>query len=107
MPGGSIIGLYGPSGYHSWSPFFTFSDSSYLTRERFVQVVRSALDRIGLISSNYAGHSFRISAATTAAQRGVQDVLIKTFGRWESSAYTLYVKTPRNTLCSVTGVLVA
>ena len=88
-------------------PFFTFSDGSYLTRERFVQAVRSALDRIGLISSNYAGHSFRIGAATTAAQRGVQDVLIKTLGRWESSAYTLYVKTPQKTLCSVTGVLVA
>ena len=88
-------------------PFFTFSDGSYLTRERFVQAVRSALEQMGLVSSNYAGHSFRAGAATTAAQRGIQDVLIKTLGRWESSAYTLYVKTPRKTLCSVTNVLVS
>lgn len=88
-------------------PFFSFADGSYLTQDRFVRAVRSALDRIGIVSSNYAGHSFRIGAATTAAQRGIQDVLIKTLGRWESSAYTLYVKTPRETLCSVTGALVA
>ena len=88
-------------------PFFKFSDDSYLTRDRFVKEVRSALDRIGMVSSNYAGHSFRIGAATTAAQRGIQDSLIKILGRWESSAYTLYVKTPRETLCSVTGALVA
>jgi len=51
--------------------------------------------------SHYAGHSFRIGAATTAAQRGIQDSLIKTLGRWESSAYTVYIRTPRETLCSV------
>lgn len=87
-------------------PFFLFANGSFLTRERFVNAVREALDKRRVDSSRYAGHSFRIGAATTAAQRGILDSLIKTLGRWESSAYTIYIRTPRKTLCSVTGTLV-
>ena len=90
----------------SAGPFFMFADGTFLTRDRFVQSVRAALDMLGIDSSAYAGHSFRIGAATTAAQRGVQDALIKTLGRWESAAYTVYIRTSRETLCSVTNTLV-
>lgn len=86
-------------------PFFRFSDGRPLTRERFVAAVRSALRAAGVDCSRYAGHSFRIGAATTAAHQGIQDSLIKTMGRWESAAYTLYIRTPRDTLCSVSAVL--
>lgn len=82
-------------------PFFVFQDGRYLTRDRFVAEVRAALTSVGMDCSLYAGHSFRIGAATTAAQLGVQDSLIKTLGRWESSAYMLYVRTPRDTLCAM------
>ena len=74
-------------------PLFLFEDGRYLTRERFVVAVRMALRRAGLDPTWYAGHSFRTGAATTAAQRGIQDLLIKTLGRWESAAYTVYVRT--------------
>ena len=87
-------------------PLFVFSDGKYLTRQRFVVAIRSALDSVGIDSSLYAGHSFRIGAATTAAQCGLQDSLIKTLGRWESTAYLLYVRMPRDTLCSVARRLV-
>jgi len=87
-------------------PFFTFADGRFLTRERFVSAVRAALTTAGFNCSLYAGHSFRIGAATTAAQRGIQDSLIKTLGRWESSAYMVYIRTPRDTLCSVARTLV-
>ena len=73
-------------------PFFTFEDGRWLTRERFVSEVRKALTELGYNCSLYAGHSFRIGAATTAAQRGVQDSLIKTLGRWESTAYMVYMR---------------
>ena len=82
-------------------PFFKFVDGRYLTRARFVSEIRAALQAAGVPDSGYSGHSFRIGAATTAALNGVPDSLIKTMGRWESSAYTLYIRTPRETLCSV------
>ena len=46
-----------------------------LTRQRFIAAVRRALVEAGIDPSRYAGHSFRVGAATTAALRGL---LIKT-----------------------------
>ena len=86
-------------------PLFTFEDGRALTRDRFVTAIRAALRACGIDHTLYAGHSFRVGAATTAAARGLQDSLIKTLGRWESSAYTLYIRTPRATLISVAGSL--
>ena len=77
-----------------------------MTRDFFVTAIREALTKAGLNAGEYAGHSFRIGAATTAAQQGLQDSLIKTLGRWQSSAYTLYIRTPRETLTRVAKLLV-
>ena len=88
-------------------PLFLFHDRRPLTRDRFVACMRSALAEAGIDSSLYAGHSFRIGVATTAAMRGLQGSLIKTLGRWESSAYALYIHTPRSTLISVAMSLVS
>ena len=70
-----------------------WEDDRYLTWEKFVSSMRRALDSAGLIAKNFAGHSFRIGAATMAARCGIQDALIKTLGRWESSAYVRYIRT--------------
>lgn len=86
-------------------PLFLREDGRYLTRESFVVGVRAALTIAGLKANDYAGHSFRIGAATTAARCGLQDSLIKTLGRWESSAYTRYIRTAPETLCSVAKTL--
>ena len=90
----------------SQGPYFTFEDGKALTRDRFVRAIRVALAAEGIQSSLYSGHSFRIGAATTAAANGISDVMIKTMGRWESAAYTLYVRTPRDQLRDVARVLV-
>ena len=78
-------------------PLFKFQDGKPLTCQRFVARVREALTSAGVDSSAYSGHSFRSGAATTAAKCGVSDAVIKMLGRWKSSAYQLYIKTPRDT----------
>ena len=88
------------------SPLFMFDDGRLLTRDRFVSAMRTALTNGDIDPSQYAGHSFRVGAATTAALQGLQDSLIKTLGWWESSAYQVYIRTPRSTLVSVSRSLV-
>ena len=68
--------------------------------------MRSALAVLGYDEAAYAGHSFRIGAATTAAERGIEDSLIKMMGRWESSAYQLYVRASHQSLASMSRRLV-
>jgi len=88
-------------------PLFIFADGRLLTRDRFVSAVRAALAACNIDPSSYAGHSFRVGAATTAAVRGLQDSLIQTLGRWSSSAYMVYIRTPKSTLISVARSLVS
>ena len=85
-------------------PLFLFEDGRFLTRGRFVDAVRTALNSAGVDQQKYCGHSFRIGAATTAAARGIEDSVIKTLGRWESVAYLQYVRIPREQL---SGLLVS
>ena len=82
-------------------PFFKFQSGIALTRASFVSRVRLALAAAGIKADNFAGHSFRIGAASTAAAKGAEDSLIKTLGRWASSAYLLYVRVPRRAPCRI------
>ena len=104
MPSSCGFGLHGQS-RHRTGPVLQVYYGRFLTRDRFVEAIRRALTTMGHNCAHYAGHSFRIGAATTAARQGLQDSLIKTLGRWESTAYTLYIRTPREVLCSVAGTL--
>lgn len=88
-------------------PLFIYKDGTFLTRDRFVDEVQRALKAVGVDSSRFNGHSFRIGAATTAAARGLEDSVIKTLGRWESSAYLRYIRTPRSDLANYAKVLAA
>lgn len=79
-------------------PLFLFQDGRPLTRPRFAEAIRSALNRAGMDQAKFCTHSFRIGAATTAAAKGIADSVIKTLGRWESTAYLQYVRLPRQRL---------
>ena len=87
-------------------PLFVFGDGSFLSRDKLVTSVRTALQQAGMSAQSYTGHSFRIGAATTAAQVGLEDSVIKMLGRWESIAYQLYVRTPRESLAAVSARLI-
>ena len=86
-------------------PFFLFQNRKFLTQYWFVAAMREALTLAGFDPTLYAAHSFQIGVATTAAQRRLPDSLIKTLGHWQSSAYTVYIRTPRDTLCAVASLL--
>lgn len=81
--------------------FFRFSSGTPLSRELLVKHMRAALLSYGMDVSKYSGHSFRIGAATAASAMGVEDSMIKTLGRWQSSAYQSYVRIPRDSLAAV------
>ena len=48
----------------------------------------------GLDPSRYKGHSFRIGAASYAADRGFSDAQIRMLGRWKSNAFLCYIRAP-------------
>ena len=100
MPCGRLASLFGCQRCFTWPPF-QLQDRTPLTKDYFIQKFRAALTDIGLEASQYAGHSFRISAATTAAEKGIEDSLIKAMGRWKSQAYLTYLKTAPGTLAKV------
>ena len=75
-------------------PLFIFQFGSFLTRGRFTSETRLLLSKGGLNSSEFAGQSFRIGAATTAASTNLPPWLIKVLGRWSSDCFERYTKTP-------------
>ena len=68
--------------------------------------MRQALSAARMDTKGYTGHRFRIGAATTAAHVGVEDSVIKMLGRWESSAYQQYLRTPQDALAAISARLI-
>ena len=46
----------------------------------------------GLDTKKYKGHSFRIGAASHAADKGFSDAQVRTLGRWKSGAFKSYIR---------------
>ena len=75
-------------------PLFIFHNGQFLTKPLLVSHRQRALQQAGLEHKKFNGHSFRIGAATTAAQCGIEDSLIQTLGRWKSDAYKYTSRSP-------------
>lgn len=84
---------------------FHFKDNTPLTKSRYTSKFRDFLNQAGIDGTQYAGHSFRIGAASTAAAKGVEDSLIQTLGRWKSTAYLTYVRLPPDNLAAVSHII--
>ena len=87
-------------------PLFLLSSGVTLTRKTFVICLKQRLLSVGIDSSGCNGHSFKI-AAMTAARVGIPECTIKILGRWESSAYCLYVRTSRQQVTGISSNLVS
>jgi len=86
-------------------PFFYFKNGQPLIKSVFTSRIRQALQALGLLQDNFAGHSFRIGAAMSAAQAGIEDSTIRKMGRWNSSAFLAYIRTPRDHLAAFSSTL--
>ncbi|MGH0117662.1 UNVERIFIED_CONTAM: hypothetical protein FKN15_041854 [Acipenser sinensis] len=81
-------------------PLFIDSSHSIITRHWFSAHLSTLLSRAGLPPQLYSPHSFRIGAATSAAGTRVNHSLIKTMGRWSSSAVDSYVHSSPSTIAA-------
>ena len=66
----------------SHGPFFIRTNGSPSSKSYSVARVCHA---VGLPCQHFAGHSFRIGAATTVAKPGIEDSTICMLGRWNST----------------------
>ena len=82
---------------------FQWQDQTPLSKTRFVEAVRQALTAVHLPVQDYAGHSFRIGAATMAAMVGLEDSTIQTLGRWKSASYQLYIRMDPHQLATLSS----
>ena len=86
-------------------PLFTFQSGSFLNRGRLTNETRLLLSKEGLNSGEFAGHSFRIGAATTAASANLPPWIIKVLERRSSDCFERYIKTPPSVLAQVPQTL--
>ncbi|KAL2080773.1 hypothetical protein ACEWY4_024566 [Coilia grayii] len=73
-------------------PLFLLSNYLPMSKEWFREHLGLVVEKCALSRSVYTGHSFRIGAATTAADRGLPDSSIKRLGRWTLSAFEACVR---------------
>ena len=69
------------------APLFQAGRFHPLSHPAVTKTLRLLLKQTGLDESQYASHSFRIGAATTAAAARLPVWLIKGLGCWSSNAY--------------------
>lgn len=69
-------------------------DGLPISRAHFSQQLSLAIQFCRLAPSRYKGHSFRIDAASFAADQGFSDTQIRLLGRWKSNAFQKYIRLP-------------
>ena len=99
------VSAFSPNRHLCWSDVSV--DSRHTPTMLRVHLKVSKCDQFsqGVECTSYSGHSFRIGAATTAAMAGVADSVIQAHGRWSSTAFLGYIRTPREQLAGVARVL--
>ncbi|RUA06911.1 MAG: hypothetical protein DSY43_00975 [Gammaproteobacteria bacterium] len=73
-------------------PLFQSQEGLPVSRSEFTSRLSAVIKLCGLDPSRYKGHSFRIGAASHAADKGMSDSQIRTLGRWKSNAFLKYIR---------------
>ena len=73
-------------------PLFSLANKRPVTRLVFDRHLYLALSFCQLDNRIYKGHSFRIGAATLAAESNVSDEQIRGMGRWSFNIFRKYIK---------------
>ncbi|XDV45281.1 hypothetical protein PO909_013401 [Leuciscus waleckii] len=81
-----------------YAPLFILPNGAPLSKACFRTHLTTAIKSCSLSPSLYTGHSFRIGAATAAAERGISTSAIKIMGRWSSSAFESYIRPDSKTI---------
>jgi len=74
---------------------FQFQDGGMVNRNFFTSRLKGCLNFIGLDSTFYQAHSFRIGGASYLASVGMSDAKIRMIGRWKSDAFKRYIRCQR------------
>ena len=69
-------------------------DGTPVSRKFFTEHLQLAISACGFPKNLYQAHSFRIGAATAAAESGLSDIQIQCMGRWKSAAFKKYIRIP-------------
>ena len=88
-------------------PLFCLENKTPLTRVHFKNLLSTTLRIAGFDDSLYNTHSFRIGAATSAKEVGISDAHIQLLGRWRSSTFQTYIRTPTTVLMRLSKQLVS
>ena len=73
-------------------PLFHYATGHAILRNDLNKELRRALLFCDLDPTTFKSHSFRIGAATTAAQLGMSDSQIRSLGRLKSDAFKQYIR---------------
>ena len=76
--------------------FFKLANGHPLTKSRFTNKIKAGLQAVGLPESDFPGYSFRIRAATAAANDGIEDSTIQM--QSSITAFLSYIHTPSEQL---------
>jgi hypothetical protein len=77
------------------SSLFCYSDGNPITREFFINKLKTCIEFCGLEAARYKSHSFRIGGASYLASLGHSDAQIRVIGRWRSEAFKRYIRCQR------------
>jgi len=101
----SYVRLRSKSSVQTNSPLFALSNGEPLDRRTLLTAAAKLLAAAGIDTSHNRGISFRAGGATSLAEAGIHDRMIKIIGRWSGGSYARYIDTPLQQFIDATAKL--